>query len=89
MFVFPAAALPWLDGWPLVFALIAVCLPVLTEAGVALEFKISPLYALTLPIGALIFGWMITRSTIVTLWSGGITWRGTFYPLEELKRGVV
>jgi hypothetical protein len=32
---------------------------------------------------------MITRSTIVTLWNGGITWRGTFYPLEELKRGVV
>jgi hypothetical protein len=29
------------------------------------------------------------RSTIVTLWKGGIDWRGTFYPLEELKRGAV
>jgi len=89
IFVFPAAALPWLRGWAFVFALIAVGLPVVTEAGVALEFGISPLYALTFPIGALIFVWMVTRSTIVTLWSGGITWRGTFYPLKELKRGVV
>jgi len=32
---------------------------------------------------------MLVRSTIVTLWSRGITWRGTFYPLKELKRGVV
>ena len=45
--------------------------------------------ALTFPIGALIFVWMQARSTIVTLWTGGITWRGTFYPLKELKRGVV
>ena len=89
IFIFPAAALPWLRGWAFVFALIAVGLPVVTEAGVALEFGISPLYALTFPLGALIFVWMVTRSTFVTLWSGGITWRGTFYPLEELKRGVV
>jgi hypothetical protein len=32
---------------------------------------------------------MLARSTIVTLWKGGIDWRGTFYPLEELKRGAV
>jgi glycosyltransferase involved in cell wall biosynthesis len=89
MFVFPLAALPFVHGWAFVFALLAAVMPVLTEAGVALEFGIAPLYALTFPIGALIFAWMITRSTIVTLSSGGITWRGTFYPLEELRRGVV
>jgi hypothetical protein len=57
--------------------------------GVCREFGISLLYALTFPVGALIFVCMLARSTIVTLWKGGVDWRGTFYPLEELKRGAV
>ncbi|HXQ27497.1 MAG TPA: glycosyltransferase [Candidatus Acidoferrales bacterium] len=89
MFVFPVVALPFVRGWPLVFASIAVGLPLVVAAGVAINIKASPVYALTYPIGALIFAWMLTRSTIVTLRQGGIVWRGTFYPLEELKRGVV
>jgi hypothetical protein len=87
--VFPWVALPFVHGWALVFAGIAVGLAIILHAGVCIEFGVSPAYALTFPIGALIFVWMVARSTIVTLWSGGITWRGTFYRLEELKRGVV
>jgi glycosyltransferase involved in cell wall biosynthesis len=89
MFVFPFAVLPFVRGWALVLDLVAVAIPLMAEAGAALEFEVSPLYALTFPIGALVFCWMLVRSTIVTLRQGGITWRGTFYPLEELKRGVV
>jgi hypothetical protein len=87
--VVPWVALPFVHGWARAFAGIAVGLAICAEGGVAIENSVSPLYALTHPIGALIFGWMLTRSTIVTLWQGGITWRGTFYPLKELKRGVV
>jgi glycosyltransferase involved in cell wall biosynthesis len=87
--VLPWMALPFLRGWALLFDAIAVVVIIATHAGVSIEVGVSPLYALTEPLGALIFAWMITRSTIVTLWNGGITWRGTFYPLEELKRGVV
>ena len=87
--VLPWVALPFLRGWALLFDAIAVGVIIATHAGVSIEVGVSPLYALTEPLGALIFAWMITRSTIVTLWNGGITWRGTFYPLEELKRGVV
>jgi hypothetical protein len=32
---------------------------------------------------------MLVRSLVVTLWRGGVEWRGTFYPLTELKRGLV
>jgi hypothetical protein len=87
--VLPWAALPFVHGWARVFAGIAVVLAICAEGGVAIENGVSPLYALTHPIGALIFGWMLARSTIVTLWQGGIFWRGTFYPLKDLKRGMV
>jgi glycosyltransferase involved in cell wall biosynthesis len=88
MFILPWVALPFSRGWTLAFAAIAAFVPIIAEAGVALEFGLSPLYAFTAPIGALIFFWMLLRSTIVTLWQGGIYWRGTFYPLKDLKRGV-
>jgi len=44
---------------------------------------------MTHPIGALIFCFMLLRSTIVTLRQGGVVWRKTFYPLAKLRRGLV
>jgi glycosyltransferase involved in cell wall biosynthesis len=88
-YVFPWIALPFAHGWALAFAIAGVALPVALQAGVDVQFGISPLYALTTWLGAFAFSWMILRSTIVTLRQGGIYWRGTFYPLDELKRGVV
>lgn len=87
--VFPAVALPFVHGPARALAAIAVAIPVVIEAGVTWECGISPLYALTYPLGAVIFTWMLARSTAVTLWQGGIVWRGTFYPLAELRRGLV
>jgi hypothetical protein len=89
MCVVPWVAFPLVHGWARLFAGIAVGLAIILQAGACLEFKVSPAYALTFPIGALILVWMLARSVIVTLWTGGVTWRGTFYRLKELKRGVV
>ncbi len=89
MFVLPWVALPFVHGWARIFVVPAIVLPVMAQAGAALEFGESPLYAVTQPLGALIVCWMIVRSTYVTLHQGGIRWRGTFYAIEELKRGVV
>jgi hypothetical protein len=89
MCVLPWLALPFVRGWALIFDAIAVAVMIVVHAGVCIEVGAPPIYAVTEPIGASIFCWMLARSTIVTLWNGGIEWRGTFYPLEELRRGVV
>ena len=47
---------------------------------------IAFLYVLTLPIGTVLLIYSLLRSMIVTLWRKGVVWRGTFYPLDELRR---
>jgi len=87
--VAPFVAITFGHGWIRVFAGAAVVIALCLHAGVDLMMRVSPLYALTHPIGAVLFCYMLLRSTVITLWDGGVTWRGTFYPLEELRRGVV
>lgn len=87
--VLPFIALPFLRGWALAFATLAAALAVAIQASVSIKFEVPAAYALTHPIGAMILIWMLVRSTFVTLRQGGIVWRGTFYPLEELKRRLV
>ena len=76
-------------GWIRICSAIAVVVALCMHGSVDVVNRVSPLYALTHPIGAIVFCYMIVRSVVVTLWQGGVTWRGTFYPLRELKRGVV
>jgi branched-subunit amino acid transport protein len=47
---------------------------------------ISFFYLFTLPIGAALLVYALLRSMILTLARGGVVWRGTFYPLRELRR---
>lgn len=89
MSVLPWLALIFSHGWQRALAAISVALAILLHGAVTRETRAPLFYALTHPIGALIFTWMLVRSTIVTLWRGGIVWRDTFYPLAELRRGVV
>jgi len=76
-------------GWTRIFATLALLVPVGFLAGVDIVMGISPFYALTLPLAALVFAYMLARSTFITLKQGGIYWRGTFYPLELLRRSKV
>lgn len=50
---------------------------------------VSPLYALTFPLGGVILSYVLLRSMVVTLWRGGIVWRNTFYPLKDLRKGMI
>ena len=51
--------------------------------------RIPPAYALTLPLTPLLLAFVMLRSAWVTQTSGGITWRGTFYPLDKLRERAV
>ncbi len=46
---------------------------------------LSPLWCLTAPIAAALLIYSMLRSMLITLRDGGVTWRGTFYPLATLR----
>jgi glycosyltransferase involved in cell wall biosynthesis len=46
-------------------------------------------HGLFLPVGMAVFSYILMRSMAVTLWTGGIRWRGTFYRLRDLKENKV
>ncbi len=89
MSVLPFFGLAFASGWARVFAGIAAGAAVVIHAGMIWSTDASPVYGLTHPLGSLLFCWMISRSAIATLWRGGVMWRDTFYPLEELRKGMV
>jgi len=41
------------------------------------------------PLAAAIFSWIIVAATWLTVRRGGIEWRGTFYPLKDLKANKI
>jgi cellulose synthase/poly-beta-1,6-N-acetylglucosamine synthase-like glycosyltransferase len=42
-------------------------------------------YLPILPLLPSLFAFITLRSTVLTLWRGGISWRETFYPLKQLR----
>ena len=85
----PFLGLLFASGWARALAGLAALLPIPLLAYLLWPTPVSPLYALTHPLGALLFCYMMLRSTAITLWRGGVEWRDTFYPLDELRRGLV
>jgi glycosyltransferase involved in cell wall biosynthesis len=75
-------------GW----ARLGYALAVLAIAGIyygmADRSNIPPYYVVLHPISTVLFAYAVARSTLVTMAQGGITWRGTKYPLSELRKGV-
>jgi glycosyltransferase involved in cell wall biosynthesis len=87
--VVPFAGLFFGHGWVRALSAISVLIALSFQLGVDVVMRVPPLYCFTLPLGAVLFAYMILRSTIITLKQGGIIWRDTFYPLDELRRGSV
>jgi glycosyltransferase involved in cell wall biosynthesis len=52
------------------------------------QSKVSPWYAPLFPVSAALIVVSILRSMFTTLRQGGVIWRGTFYPLAELRKNA-
>jgi glycosyltransferase involved in cell wall biosynthesis len=57
--------------------------------GMSGRSDVAPYYFFLHPVSTLLFMYTLVRSMVLTIRQGGIVWRGTKYPLEELRRGMV
>ena len=57
--------------------------------GMWLKSPIRPYYFFLHPISSTLFIYILIQSTFLTLVRDGVVWRGTKYPLAELRRGRV
>jgi len=89
MSVAPFFGVVFASGWARIFAGIAAGVAILIHTAMIWSTGVSPLYGLTHPLGGVLFCWMLARSAIATLWRGGVVWRDTFYPIDELRKGLV
>ncbi len=85
----PFLALAWGSGAVRWLAAVGAGTALVSHLWATMRLKISPLYALTHPLGGALTFVVALRSTALTLWRGGVEWRETFYPLGELRRGMV
>jgi glycosyltransferase involved in cell wall biosynthesis len=75
-------------GGTLGLAACTVALGMMVLANVIMSGKMKRgwLQILLLPVAWLVILVAFVRSTVVTLRNGGITWRGTHYPIDQLRR---
>ena len=62
---------------------------VLAYAVIARGARIRAWQAILMPVGGLLFGFAILRSTAAAVARQGLVWRGTFYPLKDLRRELL
>ena len=76
-------------GWARVPYAIALGSMFSIYIGMSWRSKVPPYYFLLHPVSTTLFIYTLLRSMVLTLWNDGVIWRGTRYPLEELRKGLV
>jgi glycosyltransferase involved in cell wall biosynthesis len=80
----------WLaQGWERLPYGVALGSMFLIYFGISRRSGVPAYYFLLHPVSTGLFVYTLMRSMFHTLWNDGIVWRGTKYPLEELRKGMV
>jgi glycosyltransferase involved in cell wall biosynthesis len=85
----PFAGTIFVHGWARSGYLLALSSMFSIYVGMSSKSEIPPYYFVLHPIGTSLFVYTMLRSTFLTLARGGVVWRETFYPLPELRKGLV
>ena len=76
-------------GWARVPYAVALVSMFAVYIGMSWRSPVPAYYFLLHPVGTALFVYTLLRSMFLTLWNDGIEWRGTKYPLAELRKGMV
>ncbi len=76
------------SGWARLGYVVAVIAIGISYLRTAHRWGISPAFFALHLVSALLMMYAMLRSMILTIAQGGITWRGTKYPLRELRRAA-
>lgn len=73
---------------------VAACLTLYVSVAISFHANrklngISPFLAILYAPAVLILAWSFLRSMCLTIRRGGVIWRGTLYPIAELKRAMI
>ena len=76
-------------GWARIPYAVALGSMFAIYVGMSWRSAVPAYYFLVHPVSTALFIYTLLRSMTLTLWNDGIEWRGTKYPLEELRKGMV
>jgi glycosyltransferase involved in cell wall biosynthesis len=85
----PFAGIALAHGWARVPYAVALAAMFGIYVGMSRMSDIPAYFIVLHPVSSVLFLYIMLRSMTLTLTRGGVVWRGTFYPLEELRKGMV
>lgn len=88
-FIWPFFAVWVTDGWTQILYAIVIALLLLMFAGSAVAQGAPVWHGVLWPLASAMFIFVVWNATIYALVNRGIEWRGTHYPLDELKANKV